>query len=91
MFFVKDKIVVGMALIRVLSCLIELTAAILMLKFNKIESALKINAVLAFVGPIILMSVMALGLFGMAGKVPSSKMVIIAIGVILIFYGINKG
>ncbi len=91
MFFVKDKIVVGMALIRVLSCLIELTAAILMLKFNKIESALKINAVLAFVGPIILMSVMALGLFGMAGKVPSSKMVIIATGVILIFYGINKG
>jgi hypothetical protein len=91
MFFVKDKVVVGMALIRVLSSLIELTAAVLMLKFNKIESALKINATLAFVGPIILMSVMALGLFGMAGKLAPSKMVIIAVGVLLIFYGVNKG
>lgn len=91
MLFVKDKVVIGMALIRILSCMIELSAALLMIKFNRVDTALKINAVLAFVGPIILMSVMALGLFGMAGKMPSSKMFIITLGVLLIFYGANKG
>ncbi|WP_028309016.1 YqhV family protein [Desulfitibacter alkalitolerans] len=91
MFFIKEKIVVGMALIRILSCMIELSAAILMLKFNKVETALKINAVLAFIGPLILMSVMALGLFGVAGKMPSSKMFFIILGVLFIFYGASKG
>jgi len=91
MFFVKDKIVVGMALIRILSCMIELSAAILMLKFNRVETALKINAVLAFIGPMILMSVMILGLFGMAGKMPTSKMFFIILGVLFIFYGASKG
>jgi len=91
MFFPMDKVVVGMALIRIFSCLIELGAALLMLKFNKVETALKINAVLAFVGPIILMSVMALGLFGMAGKMPTSKMFFIVLGVLFIFYGASKG
>ena len=91
MFFAMDKVVVGMALIRIFSGLIELSAALLMLKFNKVETALKINAVLAFVGPVILMSVMALGLFGMAGKMPSSKMFFIVLGVLFIFYGASKG
>ncbi|MEW6624033.1 MAG: YqhV family protein [Bacillota bacterium] len=91
MFFVTEKTVAGMALIRIVSCLIEFSAAMLMLKFNRVDSALKINAVLAFVGPVILMSVMALGLFGMAGKIPTSKMVIIVLGVVLIFYGVTKG
>ena len=91
MFFPMDKVVVSMALIRILSCLIELGAALLMLKFNKVETALKINAVLAFVGPVILMSVMALGLFGMAGKMPTSKMFFIVLGVLFIFYGASKG
>ena len=80
-----------MALIRIFSGLIELGAALLMLNFNKVETALKINAVLAFVGPIILMSVMALGLFGMAGKMPTSKMFFIILGVLFIFYGASKG
>ena len=90
MFIVKDKVVVGMAMLRVLSSLIEFSAAMLMLRFNRVESALKINAVLAFVGPVVLLTVMTLGLFGMAGKVPSGKLVTIIIGVAIIFYGINR-
>lgn len=91
MFFALDKIVIGMVLLRIFSGLIEIGAAMLMLKFNKVEIALKINAMLAFVGPIILMSVMALGLLGMAGKIPVSKMFFIGLGVLFIFYGASKG
>ena len=61
-----------------------------MLKINQVESALKVNAALALVGPTIMMAVMALGLFGLAGKIQLQKMIYIVLGVGLIFYGLNK-
>lgn len=90
MFFVKDKFVFGMALVRVLSSIIEFSAAVLMLKFDSIEQAVKINAVLAFVGPLVLITVTTIGLAGLAGKVSLSKLIIIGIGVTIIFIGVNK-
>ncbi|OIQ59258.1 hypothetical protein MOTE_13140 [Moorella thermoacetica] len=86
-FMLPDKHVLAMAAMRVLSSLIELTAAMLMLKLNQVEAALKINATLALVGPTIMMLVMALGLWGLAGKIPPNKMLAIILGVGLIFYG----
>lgn len=91
MFLVKDKIVFGMAALRFLSCVIEFTAALLFLKFDSIEKALQINAVLAFIGPSIMMTVMALGLVGMSGRVSTGRLLIILAGVIIIFYGVSKG
>jgi hypothetical protein len=88
--FLPDKHVLAMAAVRVLSSLIELTAAILMLKLNRVEAALKINATLALVGPTIMLTVMALGLWGLAGKIPLSKMLTIILGVGLIFYGVKR-
>ncbi|MDD2444363.1 MAG: YqhV family protein [Desulfotomaculaceae bacterium] len=90
MFLLTDKIVAGMAGVRIISATIEFTAAMLMLKFGKIETAFKINAVLALVGPTILLTVTGLGLVGLAGKVAPLGMVIIIMGVLLIFLGINK-
>lgn len=90
MFFVKDKVVFGMAMLRFLSCLIEFTAAVLFLKFDSIEKALKINALLAIIGPTIMTVVMALGLAGISGRVSLNKFAIILTGVILIFYGVGK-
>lgn len=90
MFLLIDKHIMAMALMRVLSSLIELTAAFLMLKMNRVESALKINAVLAMIGPTVMFIVMALGLWGLAGKIPPGKMLTIAAGVFLIFYGVNR-
>ncbi|MEW6065969.1 hypothetical protein P378_12650 [Desulforamulus profundi] len=90
MFFVTDKIVFAMAMLRCLSASIELTAALLMLKFGRVETALKINAVLAMVGPSIMVLVTILGLVGLAGKVSLSKLGIIFSGVLLIFYGISR-
>ncbi|MGB9661165.1 MAG: YqhV family protein [Moorellaceae bacterium] len=88
--FLLDKHVLAMASLRLLSGLIELSAALLMLKLNRVEAALKVNAVLALVGPTIMWTVMALGLWGLAGRLPLSKMLIIIVGVGLIFYGVRR-
>lgn len=90
MFLIQDKIVLGMAGIRFLSASIELTAAILMLVYGRVETAFKINALLALVGPTVLLTVTTLGLIGLAGKISPSGMMSVILGVILIFIGINK-
>jgi hypothetical protein len=90
MFFWFDRIVFLMAFFRVLSSFIEMSAALLMLKFNSVETAFKINAALAMVGPGIMLTVTSLGLVGLAGKVPFSGMFFILTGVAFIFYGISK-
>ncbi|MDD4169276.1 MAG: YqhV family protein [Desulfotomaculaceae bacterium] len=90
MLFIKDKIVFGMAGVRVISACIEFTAAMLMLKYGRVETALKINSLLALVGPSVLIIVTSLGLVGLAGKVSPAGMITIILGVSLIFIGINK-
>ncbi|NLK00198.1 MAG: YqhV family protein [Clostridia bacterium] len=90
MFLLKDKYVFGMALIRCISGLTEFSAALLMLKLDRVEHAMKINALLALVGPVVLISTTTIGLAGLAGKVSPVKMAIIGAGVTLIFIGVNK-
>jgi len=90
MFLVNDKYVFGMAMLRILSGTIEFCAALLMLKLNRVDQALKINSVLALVGPMVLFSVTALGLVGLAGKISLHKMLLIILGVGIIFYAINR-
>ncbi|MCG8400150.1 MAG: YqhV family protein [Firmicutes bacterium] len=90
MLLIFDKIVLSMALVRFLSAGIEFTAAMLMLYFNRVEVAFKINAVLALVGPTVFITVTALGLVGLAGKVSVAGMASILIGVCFIFLGVNK-
>ena len=90
MFFIADKSVFAMAMLRCLSSCIEFSAALLMLRFGRVETALKINAVLAMVGPSVMIIVTTLGLIGLAGKVSLSKLGIIFSGVVLIFYGVSR-
>lgn len=90
MFFFFEKIVFGMAALRILSSTIEFTAALLMLRFNSVETAFKINAVLAMVGPTVMITVTALGLLGLAGKASPVGLASIVLGICFIFYGIHK-
>lgn len=90
MLLIKDKYVFGMAAIRVISSIIEFSAAMLMLKLNRVEYALKVNALLAFVGPVIMLTATTIGLAGLAGKSDPWKLAIIGAGVVLIFVGVNK-
>lgn len=85
-----NKVVLMMAIIRLLSGLIEISAASLMVYFNKIETAFKINAVLAIVGPLVLITVTSLGLIGLADKINIKQLVMIFCGVALIFIALNK-
>ncbi|NLM24487.1 MAG: YqhV family protein [Firmicutes bacterium] len=81
------RIVISMALFRILAGTLEITAALLMLKYAKVDTAIKINAVLGLIGPTILILVNTLGLIGLANQIPLQKILIVAIGVALIFLG----
>ena len=83
------KIVLGMGVLRLISGLIELSAACMMLYFNKVETAFIINACLAVIGPIVMILVTSLGLIGLADNMPIHKMVIIFSGGALIFIGLR--
>ncbi|MBD8070411.1 YqhV family protein [Bacillus sp. PS06] len=82
--------VLSMAGLRFLSASIELTAAILMLVFNDVKKAIAINAMLAVVGPVVLITTMAIGLLSMADDLSFSKLFFVALGVGLILFGIYK-
>lgn len=90
MLSVIDKVVYGMAAVRFLSSSIEFAAAVMMLKYGRVEIAFKINSFLALVGPTVMITVTSLGLYGLAGKISAAGMITIALGVALIFIGINK-
>ncbi|WP_078545811.1 YqhV family protein [Litchfieldia alkalitelluris] len=82
--------VLSMAGLRILSASIELTAAILMLVFNDVKKAIAINALLAVVGPVILITTMAIGLLSIADDLSFSKLFFVALGVGFILFGIYK-
>jgi len=76
-----------MAFIRLLSGAIEITAALLMLRLANLRSAVRINALLGLIGPIILLSASFAGVAGMAGRVQTPKLLMIVLGVALILFG----
>jgi hypothetical protein len=87
MFDVADKVVLGMAGIRFLSSLIEMTGAALMLYFGTASKALQVNAAIALVGPFVLVTVTFLGVMGVADTIRWGKLVWILVGVGCILYG----
>ncbi len=91
MFQLISHIVLGMATLRFISGLCEITAAFLMVKFNTVEKAILINSGLALIGPIILITTTSIGLLGIAQKVPFGKLVWILVGIGCIIIGIRKG
>ncbi|MGB7999253.1 MAG: DUF2619 domain-containing protein [Anaerobacillus sp.] len=79
--------VLVMGVLRVLSGAIELTAAILILLFNDLKTAMMINAILAVIGPLILLITMTAGLIGLAGELSFGKIILIILGVVFILIG----
>lgn len=58
--------VLTMAALRVVSSLIELTAAVVMLLTNDVRKAVAVNSVLAMVGPLIFIITMTIGIYQIA-------------------------
>ncbi|MUK90403.1 DUF2619 domain-containing protein [Ornithinibacillus sp. L9] len=90
MFLLFHKAVIGMALLRVLSGFIEISAALLMLRYNSVEKALIINSSLAFIGPLVLLLTTTIGLFGIADQLSFKKFFWIFLGVACIIYGVKS-
>jgi len=84
------SIALTMGLLRLFSGLLELSAGSLMIYFNNVETALKINAILALIGPTIMIIVTSLGLIGIAENVSLGKMLTVVCGATLIFIGLHK-
>lgn len=80
----------GMVLLRMLSAGVELTAALLMWRIGRLETAIQINAALGLFGPTILVLATLLGVAGLAGKLPAAKLLLISLGVLCIFLGARR-
>jgi uncharacterized membrane protein HdeD (DUF308 family) len=76
--------------LRILSGSIEILAGLLILKFNQIDKALLINACLALVGPIIMITSVTIGLVGLSDKVSFGKILWILAGVGCILIGVKS-
>ena len=84
-----SNLLISIACLRLLSGTLEVIAALLIYRGNSLEYALKINAVLASIGPLIFLAAMSLGLVGLAQGVPYGKLLLIYAGVGLIFIGLR--
>lgn len=85
-----EKALLMMILLRLISGSIEITAAMLMFKFNNLEKAFYINSLLALVGPFILIVTTGIGLYGLAGKMPLSKTICLISGIALILISLRS-
>ncbi len=72
---------------RFLSSLIEAAAALTMLHYKDIRAALRINAALGLVGPMILIIVTSIGLYAAAEHMSVGKILMVLAGVGLILLG----
>ncbi|WP_223587936.1 YqhV family protein [Neobacillus bataviensis] len=90
MFTFIEKAVLGMAFLRIISGCIEISAAILMIKFNSIEKALIVNGSLALVGPLILILTTTIGTLSIVEKISYLKMLWIFLGVSFILIGVKS-
>ncbi|NLG68905.1 MAG: DUF2619 domain-containing protein [Firmicutes bacterium] len=88
----EERVVSGMALLRLLSATLEITAAILMVRSGRVADAVRINGLLGLVGPLVLASVTALGLAGLAeaGRLSPARLAILAVAVLLIFLSVRQ-
>jgi len=82
-----DHLVLAMASLRVLFGIMGLGGAALMLWYNDVSTAVRINAVLGSVGPLIFLGVSLMGIAGMAGQIPVQRLVLVAVGVTLVLLG----
>lgn len=80
----------SMAALRILSGMLEIVTAVIILKSGSVQSALRLNAFLGLVGPIIFLAVSAMGIISIAVKLPLPKVFLICAGLLLVLWGTSK-
>ncbi len=82
-----DPFVKCMALVRLFSAAVELLGAYLMIKLNRLDAAVRVNALLGLIGPLVLLTATTIGLLGLADRLPPPRLLMILTGVGLILLG----
>jgi hypothetical protein len=77
----------SMATIRIISGLLEIIVAIIFLKGGRVENALRMNAFLGLIGPLVFLLVSVLGVIAITVKLSWPKLIIICLGIILVMVG----
>lgn len=90
MFGLIEKALFFMIALRIISGSIEVTAAMLMLKYNDLEKAVYINTLLALVGPVILIVTTGIGLSGLTEKISLKKSILLFSGIVLIVMSLKS-
>lgn len=82
-----EKFLLGIRLVRALSATIEVTAALLLLQMTDIRSMIRLNSLLGLVGPLIFITVSALGIVGSLDEIRWPKLLLVLAGVSLVVIG----
>lgn len=83
----EENMMLGIRVVRGLSAAIEVTALLFLLRMDNILDMQRLNGMLGMVGPVIFITVSALGLAGSLGAIQPVKLLSIAAGVVLIVLG----
>ncbi|MGD8400593.1 MAG: DUF2619 domain-containing protein [Bacillota bacterium] len=83
----EQNVIKHMALLRVVSGLLEILTAVLIVRLGRIDLALRLNALLGLCGPVIFILVSALGIAAIAVKVSMLKVGLLSLGIILVVLG----
>jgi len=76
-----------MRIARMLSACVEVCAAVLLLRMADPRAMLRLNSLLGLVGPVIFITVSALGLAASLGRLQPGRLLIVLVGVGLVVWG----
>jgi hypothetical protein len=77
----------NMALIRMISGLLEIITAVFIIRLGRVDLALRLNALLGLIGPLIFILVSALGVAAIAVKLSWLRVGLLSLGIILVLLG----
>jgi hypothetical protein len=83
----EQTVITNMAVIRVISGLLEIATAIVFIKVGRVNSALRLNAFLGLIGPVVFILVSVLGIAAIAVKLSWIKLVLLSLGIVLVMVG----
>ena len=83
----EQTVLNNMALIRIISGLLEIATAIIFIKIGRVDSALRLNAFLGLIGPIVFILVSVLGIAAIAVKLSWVQLVLLSLGLVLVIVG----
>jgi hypothetical protein len=83
----EQTVLNNMAVIRIISGLLEIATAIIFIKIGRVDSALRLNAFLGLIGPIVFILVSVLGIAAIAVKLSWIKLVLLSLGLLLVIVG----